>query len=54
MATTRIIPLHAGKGRTVGKAISECGVKITDKSYSRTSELRSQTVSQTLVRLFYL
>ena len=23
MATTRIIPLHAGKGRTVGKAISD-------------------------------
>ena len=23
MATTRIIPLHTGKGRTVGKAISD-------------------------------
>ena len=23
MATTRIMPLHAGKGRTVGKAISD-------------------------------
>ena len=23
MATTRIIPLHAGKGRTAGKAISD-------------------------------
>ena len=25
MATTRLMPLHTGKGRTVGQAISACG-----------------------------
>ena len=32
MATTRIIPLHTGKGRTVGKAISDICLLYTSPS----------------------
>ena len=42
MATTRIMPLHAGKGRTVGRAIRYCQ-ELCAKSVCR---LRLNEVSQ--------